>query len=144
MAGSCSEPLEGVIEEPQVPGVPPSLEWSTYSGTTWYKNEENKYTSTNKTNNSQSWLELKITAPTECRIMITMSASTSGYDYGYMSKLDGGAGINDYQDRVSGIKYSTYTYSVPAGIHYIYFGYVKRSSYNSNDDNVIVQVMSIN
>jgi hypothetical protein len=144
MATACSEPLEGIMEEPWSPGAPPSLEWSTYSGAVWSQSGVNKYTSTNKTHNSQSWLQLKITASADCSIMITMSASSEvGRDMGYMSKLNGGAGTSSYLARISGTAYHTDTYSVPAGSHYIYFGYVKNVSLSANNDNVIVQVMSI-
>jgi hypothetical protein len=118
--------------------------WSTYSGSAWTQNAINKYTSANKSDNSASWLRLTISAPANCTVTVRITASSeSNYDFGYMSSLDGSASTASYVYRVSGTSSQSYVYSVPAGNHYIYFGYTKDGNTSSNNDCVTVEVLSV-
>jgi hypothetical protein len=127
-----------------IPATPPTLSWSTYSGSAWTQNAANKYTSTNKSHSSASWLRLTISGSASSTITVKMTASSeSNYDWGYMSYLDGSASTLGYLYRVSGTTSQSYVYSVPAGNHYIYFGYTKDGIVSSNNDCVTVEVISI-
>jgi hypothetical protein len=122
----------------------PTLSWSTFTGSAWTQTAADKYTSANKSDSSASWLKLTISTTTSCTVAARMTASSeSNYDWGYMSNLDGSASISSVIYQVSGTSSESYAYSVPAGDHDIYFGYVKDGSESHNNDCVTVEVVSI-
>jgi hypothetical protein len=77
-------------------------------------------------------------------IQITASSDTtySGGDWGYASKLDTGVSTSEYQMRVNGTQVATYTYTIPAGSHWIQFMYQKDNYYTGGSDNVTVEIIS--
>ena len=122
-----------------VSSAPPSFNWSG----NWTQTGTNKYTSNSIGDNGSTWETLTITAPNPCNITVRLSASSeAGYDYGYASRLDGSPSASDYYlFPVSGGEIRSYTYTVPAGTHRVYFGYVKDGSVNGGNDNVVVEVV---
>jgi uncharacterized repeat protein (TIGR02543 family) len=114
----------------------PSLTWSG----NWTQTGTSKYTSNSISHNGSTWETLVITAPSPCGITVTLTASSEyNYDYGYASRLDGSPSASNYQFRVSGTQSQSYTYMVPAGTHYLYFGYTKDGSESIGNDNVVVE-----
>jgi fibronectin type 3 domain-containing protein len=121
--------------------VSSSFNWSG----NWTQTGTNQYTSNSISDSGSTWETLVITAPSLCGITVTLTASSeSNFDYGYASRLDGSPSKSDYQFRVSGAQSQTYTYTVPAGTHYLYFGYTKDSFGYTGNDNVVVEVAQTN
>jgi hypothetical protein len=109
--------------------------WTKVSDTTYRSNAIGDST------NTIERLDIQATGAGTVTIQITAS-SESGYDYGYVSKLDMGVSTSDYQMRVNGTQVATYTYNIPAGSHWIQFMYQKDSYGSSGNDCVTVEIVS--
>jgi hypothetical protein len=109
------------------PPEPPTLTWNG----PWTRDSENKYTSSN-VGYGVTWETLTITATTECRLMVMLTASCNpSFDAGYATKLDGVQSASNPQLSVTGTTSRSYTYTVPVGTHTIHFGFEMRSGSGS-------------
>jgi hypothetical protein len=114
----------------------------TWSGD-WTRVSDTIYTSNAIGHNANTIERLNITASGAGTITIQITASSSEYsDYGYASRLDTGVSSTGYQMQVSGTQVETYTYTVPAGSHWIQFMYEKDYRYTSGSDSVTVEIIS--
>lgn len=93
-----------------------------------------------------TWAKIKFTTyvvNTVVSVKITAS-SEANYDWGYVCGLDKAYSTSDYLAKVSGTNSQTVEITVPArGEHYFWVGYVKDSSGDANNDNVVVEILSI-
>jgi hypothetical protein len=115
----------------------------TWSGS-WTRVSENKYTSNAIGHSANTFERLNIAASSAGTVTIQITASCYDGNYGYASKLDTGVSTSNYQMRVTTSNVATYTYTIPAGSHWIQFMYQKDSSSSSGSDGVTVEVISIN
>jgi hypothetical protein len=136
---TCSGSIGSVTSNAtaEVTKPPPTLSW--YGS--WIRSSNDVYYSNSIGNNGSTWQTLTITSTAGCSITVTLTPSTERhFDYGYASTLDGSASTSSYQFRVSGSSSNSYTYTIPAGTHYLYFGYVKDLTAASGADRVTVSV----
>jgi hypothetical protein len=141
-----NETNTGALSQITKPVVaPPTLTWSG----SWVETAPNSYYSNPIGHSAETWEKLTINAPSACTITVNLSSSSYSdyyvyYDYGYASYLDGSPSPSQYRLRVYGTSGSTasgtYDYAVPAGTHYIYFGYVKDYTGTSGQDRIYVSV----
>lgn len=108
------------------------------SGNTFTSNKIKASTSTwakiiFKTYVANTVITVKITASSEAR-----------YDWGYVCGLDKAYSTSDYLARVSGTDSQTVEITVPTmGEHYFYVGYTKDRSGDNNNDNTVVEIISV-
>jgi hypothetical protein len=134
----------------KTPSTTPTLTWTG----SWVETAPNSYHSNPIGHSAETWETLTISAPSACTLTVNLSSSSYGgfdswsgfsyYDYGYASYLDGSPSPSQYRLRVYGTSGSSasgvYNYKVPAGTHYLYFGYVKDYSHTSGLDRIYVSV----
>ena len=93
-----------------------------------------------------TWAKIKFltyAANTVITVKITAS-SEANYDWGYICGLDKAYSTSDYLAKVSGTNTQTVEITVPTrGEHYFYAGYAKDSSGDANNDNVVVEILSV-
>ena len=118
----------------------PTISWT---GGFWNRITDTKYVSNTVGDNSSTWQPLTITS-SGCSVTVMLTASCEvTYDKGYASVLDGvsnSTSSSNIEIVVSGSQSQTHTYTVPAGTHKIYFGYVKDVSGIGGSDNVTVEI----
>ncbi len=77
------------------------------------------------------------------KVKITAS-SEANYDWGYVCGLDKAYSTDDYLAKVSGTDSRTVEIGVRAqGVHYFYVGYTKDASNDGNNDNAVVEILSV-
>jgi hypothetical protein len=116
--------LSSCAMETPMASAAPMLSWSGV----WANSGENRYTSNSVGVGSDTWELLTISGP--CIVVVTLTASGESGDYGYASNLDGSPSRSSYRFRVRGLESYVYSYSVPTGTHYLYFGYYEDGSFN--------------
>ena len=73
-----------------------------------------------------------------------IASSEANYDWGYVCGLDKAYSTSDYLARVSGTNSRTVEITVPTmGVHYFYVGYTKDGSGDNNNDNAVVNIVSV-
>jgi myosin heavy subunit len=114
----------------------PNLSWNgRWSG------GGNSRTSDRIGNSSSTWETLTINAQYPCYLDIRFTASCeSGGDYGYATYLDSAPNTGSNTIVVTGNQSTYYRYTIPAGTHYINFGYAKNWNYQNGNDSVTVEV----
>ena len=119
----------------------PTISWA---GGFWNRITDTKYVSNTVGHGSSTWQPLTITSSSGCSVTVMLTASCEvTYDKGYASVLDGvsnSTSSSNIEIVVSGSQSQTHTYTVPAGTHKIYFGYVKDVSGIGGSDNVTVEI----
>jgi TolB-like protein len=134
---------------PVISEIPQSIEVGSinlsWSGP-WIQSGQNKYICNNIGDGQETWETLTINAPDKgCSITVKLTASSeSDCDYGYASTVDGRKSNSGYQFSVTGSQSRTFTYNVPSGTHNIYFGYKKDGSVFSGNDNVAIEIITVN
>jgi hypothetical protein len=125
-----------------------TLAWSG----NWIRNSENNYTSNSiGFNYNYTWETLAITTNYGCSLLVSLTAemlhsSVGNYAYGYALKLDSAQSTGTVWDssiqlEVQGTTSRSYTYTIPAGVHTIHFGFQSGSSSSGSlNDKVTVTV----
>lgn len=106
----------------------------------------NTFTSNKIKASTSTWAKIifrTYVANTVITVKITASSEAS-YDWGYVCGLDKAYSTSDYLARVSGTDSRTVEITVPTmGEHYFYVGYTKDGSGDNNNDNAVVNIMSV-
>ena len=106
----------------------------------------NSFTSNTISGSGSTWAKIKFLtyiANTVVSVKITAS-SEANYDWGYICGLDKAYSTSDYLAKVSGTNSQTVEITVPSrGEHFFYVGYTKDASGDSNNDNVVVEILSV-
>jgi hypothetical protein len=125
----------------QIEQTAPAAPVLTWSGP-WVMDAPNAYHSNPIGSSAETWEKLTISTPSACTITVNLSSSSRYDAIGYASYLDGSPSPSQYRLRVYGTSYSdasgTCDYAVPAGTHYIHFGYVKNYSDAYGQDRIYV------
>ena len=142
------------IYDPSTDSTPPKgyiCRKTHTSGSTVEFSSEGDWTQSGNTFTSNkgvqsTWAKIKFltyAANTVITVKITAS-SEANYDWGYICGLDKAYSISDYLAKVSGTNTQTVEITVPTrGEHYFYAGYAKDSSGDANNDNVVVEILSV-
>lgn len=106
----------------------------------------NTFTSNKIKASTSTWAKIifrTYVANTVITVKITASSEAS-YDWGYVCGLDKAYSTSDYLARVSGTDSRTVEITVPTmGEHYFYVGYTKDGSGDNNNDNAVVNIVSV-
>lgn len=106
----------------------------------------NTFTSNKIKASTSTWAKIifrTYVANTVITVKITASSEAS-YDWGYVCGLDKAYSTSDYLARVSGTDSRTVEITVPTmGEHYFYVGYTKDRSGDNNNDNAVVNIVSV-
>ena len=106
----------------------------------------NTFTSNKIKGGTSTWAKISFrtyVANTVITVKITAS-SEARYDWGYVCGLDKAYSTSDYLARVSGTDSRTVEITVPTmGEHYFYVGYTKDRSGDNNNDNAVVNIVSV-
>ena len=106
----------------------------------------NTFTSNKIKGGTSTWAKIifrTYVANTVITVKITASSEAS-YDWGYVCGLDKAYSTSDYLARVSGTDSRTVEITVPTmGEHYFYVGYTKDRSGDNNNDNAVVNIVSV-
>lgn len=106
----------------------------------------NTFTSNKIKGGTSTWAKISFrtyVANTVITVKITASSEAS-YDWGYVCGLDKAYSTSDYLARVSGTDSRTVEITVPTmGEHYFYVGYTKDGSGDNNNDNAVVNIVSV-
>lgn len=106
----------------------------------------NTFTSNKIKASTSTWAKIifrTYVANTVITVKITAS-SEANYDWGYVCGLDKAYSTSDYLARVSGTNSRTVEITVPTmGVHYFYVGYTKDGSRDQNNDNAVVNIVSV-
>lgn len=106
----------------------------------------NTFTSNKIKASTSTWAKIifrTYVANTVITVKITAS-SEARYDWGYVCGLDKAYSTSDYLARVSGTDSRTVEITVPTmGEHYFYVGYTKDRSGDNNNDNAVVNIVSV-
>lgn len=106
----------------------------------------NTFTSNKIKASTSTWAKIifrTYVANTVITVKITAS-SEANYDWGYVCGLDKAYSTSDYLARVSGTNSRTVEITVPTmGVHYFYVGYTKDGSGDQNNDNAVVNIVSV-
>lgn len=106
----------------------------------------NTFTSNKIKEGTSTWAKIifrTYVANTVITVKITASSEAS-YDWGYVCGLDKAYSTSDYLARVSGTDSRTVEITVPTmGEHYFYVGYTKDRSGDNNNDNAVVNIVSV-
>ena len=142
------------IYDPSTDSTPPKgyiCRKTHTSGSTVEFSSEGDWTQSGNTFTSNkgvqsTWAKIKFltyAANTVITVKITAS-SEANYDWGYICGLDKAYSTSDYLAKVSGTNTQTVEITVPTrGEHYFYAGYAKDSSGDANNDNVVVEILSV-
>ena len=142
------------IYDPSTDSTPPKgyiCRKTHTSGSTVEFSSEGDWTQSGNTFTSNkgvqsTWAKIKFltyAANTVITVKITAS-SEANYDWGYVCGLDKAYSTSDYLAKVSGTNTQTVEITVPTrGEHYFYAGYAKDSSGDANNDNVVVEILSV-
>ena len=142
------------IYDPSTDSTPPKgyiCRKTHISGSTVEFSSEGDWTQSGNTFTSNkgvqsTWAKIKFltyAANTVITVKITAS-SEANYDWGYVCGLDKAYSTSDYLAKVSGTNTQTVEITVPTrGEHYFYAGYAKDSSGDANNDNVVVEILSV-
>lgn len=118
----------------------------TFSSEGNWTQEDNVFTSDTITANNATWAKIKFkttSANTKITVKITAS-SEANYDWGYVCGLDADFSTTSYLAKVSGTNTQTIEIAVPEpGEHFFYIGYTKNVSGDKNNDNTVVEIISI-
>ena len=127
-------------------GVPLTMENQSGNSHNWIRVGAGKFMSPSSQGNREtSIIKVSFYANTNISVTFNMfSSSEANYDYGYCSSLDSSnSGYENAYEKVSGESVSKdVTFSVSAGSHYVYFGYMKDGSGSKGDDRVTVSLVT--
>ena len=108
--------------------------------------EDNVFTSDTITGNNATWAKIKFkTTAANTKITVKITASSeANYDWGYVCGLDADFSTTSYLAKVSGTNTQTVEIAVPKpGEHFFYVGYTKDVSGDKNNDNTVVEIISV-
>ena len=118
----------------------------TFSSEGNWTQEGNVFTSDTITSNNATWAKIKFkTTAANTKITVKITASSeANYDWGYVCGLDADFSTTSYLAKVSGTNTQTVEIAVPKpGEHFFYVGYTKDVSGDKNNDNTVVEIISV-
>lgn len=118
----------------------------TFSSEGNWTQEDNVFTSDTITDNNATWAKIKFkTTAANTKITVKITASSeANYDWGYVCGLDADFSTTGYLAKVSGTNTQTVEIAVPKpGEHFFYVGYTKDVSGDKNNDNTVVEIISV-
>ena len=118
----------------------------TFSSEGNWTQEDNVFTSDTITGNNATWAKIKFkTTAANTKITVKITASSeANYDWGYVCGLDADFSTTGYLAKVSGTNTQTVEIAVPKpGEHFFYVGYTKDVSGDKNNDNIVVEIISV-
>lgn len=118
----------------------------TFSSEGNWTQEDNVFTSDTITGNNATWAKIKFkTTAANTKITVKITASSeANYDWGYVCGLDADFSTTGYLAKVSGTNTQTVEITVPKpGEHFFYVGYTKDVSGDKNNDNIVVEIISV-
>ena len=118
----------------------------TFSSEGNWTQEDNVFTSDTITGNNATWAKIKFkTTAANTKITVKITASSeANYDWGYVCGLDADFSTTSYLAKVSGTNTQTVEIAVPKpGEHFFYVGYTKDVSGDKNNDNTVVEIISV-
>lgn len=118
----------------------------TFSSEGNWTQEDNVFTSDTITGNNATWAKIKFkTTAANTKITVKITASSeANYDWGYVCGLDADFSTTGYLAKVSGTNTQTVEIAVPKpGEHFFYVGYTKDVSGDNNNDNTVVEIISV-
>ena len=118
----------------------------TFSSEGNWTQEDNVFTSDTITSNNATWAKIKFkTTAANTKITVKITASSeANYDWGYVCGLDADFSTTGYLAKVSGTNTQTVEIAVPKpGEHFFYVGYTKDGSGDENNDNTVVEIISV-
>ena len=118
----------------------------TFSSEGNWTQEDNVFTSDTITSNNATWAKIKFkTTAANTKITVKITASSeANYDWGYVCGLDADFSTTSYLAKVSGTNTQTVEIAVPKpGEHFFYVGYTKDVSGDKNNDNTVVEIISV-
>ena len=123
-----------------------SLDTVIFSSEGNWTQEDNVFTSDTITDNNATWAKIKFkTTAANTKITVKITASSeANYDWGYVCGLDADFSTTSYLAKVSGTNTQTVEIAVPKpGVHFFYVGYTKDGSGYKNNDNTVVEIISV-
>ena len=118
----------------------------TFSSEGNWTQEDNVFTSDTITSNNATWAKIKFkTTAANTKITVKITASSeANYDWGYVCGLDADFSTTSYLAKLSGTNTQTVEIAVPKpGEHFFYVGYTKDVSGDKNNDNTVVEIISV-
>jgi hypothetical protein len=123
--------------------VPARLEWS--GGWHYIAPKTYKHNWIEGVNSTMQTLTITTAVPRLLTVELTASVLPNHVFYGYTSEMndDTFSGLSGYVINATSNQISTHTYTIPIGTHRIHFKYIRNLVNSSEDDSVMVKILSI-